>query len=62
MKELAGWASIIAFITAGCLVFFAMTLADPNEVIPSAFGGVVTLAIAIALSAVSESHAKSQSI
>lgn len=58
MKELSGWASIIAFITAGCLVFFAMTLADPNEVIPSAFGGVVALAIAIALSAISESHSK----
>lgn len=56
MKELAGWLSIICFIVAGCLVFFSMTLADAHEVIPCAFGGVVTLAIAIALSAISESH------
>ena len=56
MKELAGWSSIIFFITAGCLVFFAMTLADPSEVIPSAFIGVVCFAISAGLSAISESQ------
>lgn len=55
MKELAGWASIIAFITAGILILFAMTYADPNEVVPCALSGIVSLAIAVALSAISES-------
>ena len=58
MKQLAGWLSIIAFITAGCLVFFAMTLADPHEVIPCALGGMAVFAISAALSAVSESQSK----
>lgn len=58
MKELAGWASIITLIIAGCLVLFAMTLANPSEVIPCALGGVVCFVISAALSAISESQSK----
>lgn len=55
MKRLAGYLSLLAFAAAGFLILFAMTYADPNEVVPCALSGIVSLAIAVALSAISES-------
>lgn len=58
MKKVAEYLSLLAFAAAGTLVLFAMTLANPIAVIPCAFAGVVGIGIAIALSAISESHDK----
>lgn len=58
MKRLSEYLSLFAFAAAGFLILFAMTLANPMAVIPCAFAGIVALAIAITISAISESHDK----
>lgn len=54
MKKVAEYLSLLAFAVAGFLILFAMTYADPNEVMPCALGGLVMFAVAMGIAAIGD--------